>query len=179
MTARAEHPFWRFSLALWARPPVVRACLALQDRHGADVNLVLFCCWTASRQQRLDRRTLARAMRLVGAWQADVVRPLRAARRALARALPAVESAKGGAAASSIDPAREALRRSVTALELDAEYVEQTLLAQYADSLPAAARPLAPPLAARASLVRYLALLGVPEGAAQAEVDALVSAIAQ
>ncbi|MFO1269833.1 MAG: DUF2390 domain-containing protein [Rubrivivax sp.] len=141
--------------------------------------LVLFCCWTASRQQRLDRRTLARAMRLVGAWQADVVRPLRAARRALARALPAVELVMGEAAAASIDPAREALKRGVTEIELEAEYVEQTLLAQYAESLPAAARPLPAPLAARASLVRYLALLGVAEGAAQAEVDALVSVFEQ
>ncbi|MFO1286955.1 MAG: TIGR02444 family protein [Rubrivivax sp.] len=110
MTARAEHPFWRFSLALWAQPPVVRACLALQDRHGADVNLVLLCCWMASRQQRLDRRTLARAMRLVGAWQADVVRPLRAARRALARALPAIEPAR----APDLRPPPRLRRRSTS-----------------------------------------------------------------
>jgi uncharacterized protein (TIGR02444 family) len=34
--------FWRFSLALYARPGVAAALLGLQDRAGRDVNLVLY-----------------------------------------------------------------------------------------------------------------------------------------
>ena len=39
--------FWRTSLELYAREGVSRALIALQDRRGADVNLLLYCCWTA------------------------------------------------------------------------------------------------------------------------------------
>ena len=53
--------FWAFSLDVYGRPGVAPACLALQDRHGLDVNLLLFCCWAASQGVTLDQRTLAAA----------------------------------------------------------------------------------------------------------------------
>jgi uncharacterized protein (TIGR02444 family) len=37
--------FWRFSLAFYERPGVADALIALQDREGFDVNLVLFALW--------------------------------------------------------------------------------------------------------------------------------------
>ena len=40
-----DSAFWRFSLELYARDGVPAACLALQDREGADVNLVLLALW--------------------------------------------------------------------------------------------------------------------------------------
>ena len=36
---------WRFSLAFYARPSVAEALIALQDRGGCDVNLILFALW--------------------------------------------------------------------------------------------------------------------------------------
>ena len=45
MSAFPPTPFWDFSLAVYGRPGVAPACLALQQRHGADVNLLLFCAW--------------------------------------------------------------------------------------------------------------------------------------
>src|SRR4029077_986465 len=36
---------WRFSLAFYALPGVARALIALQDRDGLDVNLMLFAMW--------------------------------------------------------------------------------------------------------------------------------------
>ena len=40
--------FWEFSLAFYAPEPVGAACLSLQDRRGADVNILLLCCWLAT-----------------------------------------------------------------------------------------------------------------------------------
>jgi uncharacterized protein (TIGR02444 family) len=41
--------FWRFSLALYASPGVADALIALQDRAGLDVNLILFGLWIGAR----------------------------------------------------------------------------------------------------------------------------------
>jgi len=43
MPAPGRNPFWDFSLAVWGREAVKPACLALQARHGIDVNILLFC----------------------------------------------------------------------------------------------------------------------------------------
>ena len=86
----AAAAFWRFSLAIYARPGVAPACLVLQDEHGRDVNLMLFCCWLgAGGRGRLDRAGLDAADRSVTGWRREVVESLRAARRAIkAAALP-------------------------------------------------------------------------------------------
>ncbi|HET6519133.1 MAG TPA: TIGR02444 family protein, partial [Geminicoccaceae bacterium] len=77
-------PFWTWSVEVYGRDGVAAACLELQDRHGLDVNLLLLACWLAAAHGRaLDGATLARARAASGRWQAEVVRPLRAARRAL------------------------------------------------------------------------------------------------
>ncbi|HEY9550471.1 MAG TPA: TIGR02444 family protein, partial [Kiloniellaceae bacterium] len=52
--APEETPFWQFSGAVYARRGVAEACLALQQRHGLDVNLLLFCAWAGSNGRRLD-----------------------------------------------------------------------------------------------------------------------------
>ncbi|HKS89918.1 MAG TPA: TIGR02444 family protein, partial [Stellaceae bacterium] len=60
--ADAGEAFWRFSLALYARPGVAEALIALQDRAGRDVNLMLFALWFgAVRGRRLDAARLAAA----------------------------------------------------------------------------------------------------------------------
>src|SRR3546814_617363 len=79
----ADGGFWRFSLALYGRPGAAEACLALQDRCGADVTLLLLGFWRARKgfpgwaEGELARVTAALAP--VNAVQ----RPLRQARRAL------------------------------------------------------------------------------------------------
>ena len=116
MTAPSENPFWAYSLALYGRDGVEAACLALQDRHGFDVNLLLFCCWAGSRGRRLSPAELDGLIAATGVWRDEVVRPLRRARRWL----------KGEAA--SLGPAAEALRREIKACELAAEAVQQEIM---------------------------------------------------
>ena len=72
MAADSDNPFWDFSLAVYHRPGVAQACLALQDRRGLDVNLLLFCCWAGSLGRRLEPQDIARLRRAVGDWQERV-----------------------------------------------------------------------------------------------------------
>src|SRR5262249_10842000 len=88
--ADAAAEFWRFSLAVYARPGVAPACLVLQDEYQCDVTLALYCCWLGvSGRGRLDRDSLSAADRAVSGWRQNVVEKFRAARRAIkAAALP-------------------------------------------------------------------------------------------
>src|SRR5216684_334547 len=82
--ARDADAFWQFAGMLYARPAVGEACLLLQDRDGLDVNLVLLCLWAgSSRNIRLTPGDFARLEGAVACWNATVLTPLRAARRAL------------------------------------------------------------------------------------------------
>ena len=109
------NPFWDYALALYAAPGVEQACIGLQDRRGADVNLLLFCCWAGHRSQFLSAAELDRMLAASQAWQAQVVGPLRQVRRDL----------KQGDWAS---PAVAALREEIKALERQAERIEQDRL---------------------------------------------------
>jgi uncharacterized protein (TIGR02444 family) len=112
--------FWDFSTALYARPGVEAALLALQDVDGLEVNLVLFCLFAGARGQSLDGASVA-AMQGVGfAWGREVVQPLRAARRQL-KPLSEPLSENGTAAA---------LREEVKKVELAAERAMQGALAE-------------------------------------------------
>mgnify|MGYP000439297982 CR=1 FL=1 len=44
MNANANN-FWQYSVAFYREPGIAEACLKLQNQHGFDVNLVLFCIW--------------------------------------------------------------------------------------------------------------------------------------
>ncbi len=76
--------FWNFSLAFYGRPGVSPACLELQDRHGRDVNLVLYACWVGlSGRGRLTAADLTHAAATNDPWRQAVIENLRAARRAI------------------------------------------------------------------------------------------------
>jgi uncharacterized protein (TIGR02444 family) len=110
--------FWDFSLDFYRRPEVEAACLSLQDAHGLDVNLVLLAAWAARIGQRLTP-SLGRRLRALGeAYQADVMQPLRQARRAL----------KSPARAGALAPLLDDRRRALLGLELDLERLEQLQL---------------------------------------------------
>lgn len=104
----AASAFWRFSLAIYAQPGVAPACLVLQDQHGRDVNIMLFCCWLGvSGRGRLNRRALELADRAVTGWRHEVVEHFRAARRAVkAAALPDSDSIYAKAKAVELEAER-------------------------------------------------------------------------
>ena len=121
----SDDDFWTFSLAVYRQPGVSEECLALQERLGADVNLVLLCAYLgAKRHALLDEGDIDSAVAVSTAWHADVVRNLRAARQAL-------KPWEEGRDLSLQDSSR-VLRSAVKKLELDAERIEHDLLANWA-----------------------------------------------
>jgi uncharacterized protein (TIGR02444 family) len=144
--------FWAFSLAFYARPGVSAACIALQDEHGADVDLILYGLWAASEGHCLSPNDIAAADRLAAPWRETVLDPIRRARRAM-------KPPPDGFDAAMVD----ALRRQVLAAELEAERVQHDALARHFAPGDAVSDPVA---AARGNLMRYAAHVGIPESAA-------------
>jgi uncharacterized protein (TIGR02444 family) len=148
----AAGAFWRFSLDFYRLPGVEPALLALQDRAGHDVNLILYALWLGwSGRGLLGDRELAAARRAAGPIRRRIVMPLRALRRRLR---------------SDPDPAVQSLRERVKALELEAERIAQSRLAALA-APPLSAGATARRAAAQANLAR---LLGPDAGSAPAAV---------
>ena len=163
--AHDPHPLWRFSLDVYRRAGVQEACLALQERHGVDVNVLMLCCWAASPGARsLGAAELRECMQRAERMQETVVKPLRTVRRSL----------KGGIPGVGEDAAKE-LRQAVLRVELEAENIEQALLMQ---ALPALAQDGTPRREiALESLERYLELLGVsPDAETHRHLATLVGA---
>lgn len=137
----AGEAFWRFSLALYARPGVAAALITLQDRTGRNVNLMLYALWLGARGIQLDAAHLDAAAAAMAPLDAAVVAPLRRLRRRLK---------------STDDPHLATLRRRILGLELAGERRVQYRLAA---ELPAPAGPehgVDPPEFAAANLALYL-----------------------
>lgn len=109
--------FWTFSIGLYGRPGVADACLGLQDRLGADVNLVLFAAWVGASGRALSEGEIQMSQNVVSAWRREVVEVLRLLRRRLK---------VGPAPAPSSQT--DALRKAIKAAELSAEKIEQDAL---------------------------------------------------
>lgn len=119
MSIFPDHPFWTFSTRLYGRDGVAAACLALQERHQLDVNILLFCIWSAAeRGQVLSRDEMASVLDRVGAWHEEVVRQLRAVRQRMRDGAPGMDG-----------ELVESVRKRVLGAELECEHVEQLMLA--------------------------------------------------
>jgi uncharacterized protein (TIGR02444 family) len=119
----ARNPFWAWSLRFYKRPGVAPACLALQDRAGVDVNLLLFCLWSGGRRLALNRATMNKALHTSRDWSGSVVQPLRSVRRAL----------EGPVQSSKM---LQRFRRRVAALELEGERLQQDRLHALVRDMP-------------------------------------------
>ena len=153
------HPFWNFSLEIYAAEGVSGACLDLQERRGCDVNILLFCCWLgASGRPTLNADRLRAILAEIGPWQAEIVKPLREVRRLLK------------------DMQSEATRRRVADAELAAEHAEQLRLVGLYAPLADRDRSLGKRLrAAIGNLGVYAVCLGVtPDEADRRAVAALL-----
>ena len=123
-------PFWDFSIAVYGTKGVQDECLALQDRFGLDVNLVLLCAYLgAVHGVALTEGDVVSARQEVGPWQEQIVRPLRAARQTLKTI--ALQNAEATNAAAQ-------LRTQVKTAELESERIEQMMLERWAEARLAA-----------------------------------------
>lgn len=116
---------WRFATAFYRLPSVADACLVLQARLSADVNIILLGLfasleWNVS----LDSSQFSEARSLVHDWHQSVVKKLRGLR---------TELKSGPLPAPS--PVTNALRERVKAAELEAERIELVVLAEWLAAL--------------------------------------------
>ncbi len=116
-----EAESWAFALEVYARPRVADACLRLQAEAGVDVILLLFAAFAAVRHRvLLEPSDLMEMDRICSPWREQVVHPLRAFRVGL----------KSGPSPAP-SQATERLRSKIKASELQAERIENDLLADY------------------------------------------------
>jgi uncharacterized protein (TIGR02444 family) len=176
--AALARDFWSFSVTTYGRPGVATACLALQDECGADVNLLMYCCWLGLRGCVLERNGLQGALDAIGRWQAEVVQPLRRARLAIAKAPHGCVDATpaGTLGADAVRGRATAVRRRIAAVELAAEQVEQHALAAHAARLPATFGERAPDAAIAENLAHYVARLALPARSPAAHLSVLARA---
>ena len=147
--------FWEFSLAFYALPGVADACLELQERNGADVNVVLFLLHLARARRLLAPADVARIDALASPWREAVVAPLRRVRRALKTSVGAFEPAATGR-----------LRGEVKRIELAAERLQQETLERLAAAGMPAGAGTDPAACARAHLAAYGEAIGGLDAAA-------------
>ncbi len=114
-----DHPFWDFSLRIYGSDGVPAACIALQERRGIDVNLLLFSAWIGeSGRGILGESDLAAALAATVAWNRDIVCALRVVRNQLKGGMPPIPTERS-----------DALRKMILEIEVKSEHVEQIALA--------------------------------------------------
>lgn len=158
---------WEFSLALYCREAVAAACLSLQDRRGADVNLILAICWLARSGYLASEAALTAASAATSTWSDAILKPLRAARRRLGTEFEDVPLAD-----------RQSIKHGLLAVELECERISQRkIVAALADHAGALSTEPARTLAA-AGLDRYLGQLSdAPDPQDRADLDCILACL--
>ena len=149
--------FWDFSVRVYGQPRVADACLALQDQHGLDVNLLLYCCWVGASRGAIRESDLKSAFEFSAMWSANVVRPLREVRSWM----------KTTGRQSECIPSADCMevRADVKATELAAERLQQIGLESLSE--PAPDRPLSADEQLEATVINltcYFSLLNLDRG---------------
>ena len=112
--------FWDFSIGLYGRPGVAEACLQLQDSHGIDFNLLLYCFWYGDCLGSFDKLLLEELVKFSLTWNQGIVRPLREVRRWMKNQTQLVSENQA--------PQFQSLRERIKSEELSAEKIQQEML---------------------------------------------------
>lgn len=114
------NPLWEFSLWAYGLQGVDKALLSLQDRMGADVNMVLFCVWLAYRGGSASDLTenMSNALKLSREWQVAMVAPIRKCRENLKVLI------EGSGMSGETKAQMEGLRERIKANEIDLEALQ-------------------------------------------------------
>ncbi|TDQ84500.1 uncharacterized protein (TIGR02444 family) [Dongia mobilis] len=157
--------FWSFSLALYCRPPVAQACLDLQDRRGADVNLLLAICWLAARGYETGVDGIEAAERAIASWNEAVLKPLRTTRRRLVNDFPDLARAD-----------RQSIKHGILSVELECEKVAQVWIAKALEPHAGSLSTLPARQLATAGFDRYLSkLVGIADGQDRTAIDTILN----
>lgn len=120
--ALPQHDFWQFSVRVYQQASIQQVCLELQNRCGANVNLLLFCCWSGIQGYRhLEISELREYLASIYQWHHAITLQLRRLRNC-------VPKQTGGSALQKLRPA-------ILDVELAAEQCEQLMLAERLSSV--------------------------------------------
>lgn len=122
-----SHNFWEFSLRVYKDPEVAQSCLSLQNRHGLDVNMLLFCCWYGTAYGKIPVPLLTQAYHHSTDWRRHVVQPLRSTRTWMKNT---------GKPGPGTESEFEVLRAQIKSVELSAEKMQQQALERMVQELP-------------------------------------------
>ncbi len=168
MTDFPASELWDFTLSVYGQEGVSQACIALQDRRGLDVDVMLFCSWLgATGRGVLSRHELDRAWEAIAPWQAEVVTALRAVRRRI----------KDGFSGAP-EEAAKAVGKAVLSREIEAERITLIMLEGTTSRPAEPKRPAGKRAAdAAANYALYLASRDVaPDAADRADLLTILSA---
>jgi len=172
MTTLSAEDFWTFSLDFYGKQNVAKACLSLQDRRDADVNLLLLAAYLASKGYVLDDTHLSIADGMTAGWRAAVLQPLRQVRRRLPRFAEEVP-----------EEDRKQVKEKILEAELAAEQVAHRLIFKRLDDAPMPSEGGSPKERAEKNLKLYLRRLlsqggpATPDERDLGDVTAIVGAL--
>ncbi len=124
--------FWQYSQDLYSVAGVESSCLNWQNDYQANVNLLLFCCWSGEQRKQFTASEMATVGALIDSWDRQVVQQL----RQLRQLLKTVNDADSVYAGIQDDLDAEAFRKQILELELIAERIVQDSLYQWWQELP-------------------------------------------
>lgn len=148
---------WQFSLTTYARAGVANHCLYLQDQWAANINIILWLLWLEQRGTQVDATLIHKAETIIAAWHEALIKPLRQLRRQFTQQFAMDDELIG------------ATYQQLKAAELQAEQVEQKLLAGVSDKTEISESALLP----GKNLAIYLNGLGVLPATQQTLLDLL------
>lgn len=160
---------WNYSVRTYGKPGVADACLALQERYGLDVNVLLYCCWFGCTRGVVDEPLWDRVLAFSEPWADNVVRPLRAVRTWMKHAgcaQPTVSNEECGA-----------LREQIKRTELKAEQLQENTLEELAGNSPLKLLDSASQITCSIlNLINYLKRCRVePDSASRADLACIVT----
>lgn len=164
--------FWDYSCRVYSRPMVSSTCLALQNAHDLDVNLLLFATWYAHTRGTLDAETLDAATRYSVVYSGAVVRSLRKARTWLRNKAQEMDDISMLEREGMLE-----LRDQVKALELHAEHFQQDRLEALSRAPVVALDEAAQRQATFANLRAVLGNETARDEALEAKLDTLLNAL--
>lgn len=118
-----DSAFWDFSIHIYALPQVEQSCLALQNQHQLDVNLMLLALWLSYEKQTfLETNQWQQLVSVALPWQ-EMIKPLRKSRLLI----------KNSSIAWPSDFQTET-RQSLAKIEISAEHMQQLALEKVCES---------------------------------------------
>jgi len=120
--------FWNFAIRTYGSEGIPEACLALQDERGADVNVLLFCCWMGATRGEFETKTLDKVLEFSHVWADRVVRPLRGVRNWM----------KNEGCPDPDIPVEGCmnLRERIKKVELEAEQMQEIIMESLVETIP-------------------------------------------